>query len=173
MPQKLTPPEKKRKSLERDGRNCYGQYDKASRKLIPRRKAIVNRTFRRNTKQALAATDADADDLNERVNQLKRIDWKKHPDQPLGDHLLDRIVSKIFRRFFATPNPEGLLDIVESQLIKADASPHTVQDIMRQLHSVVRAYGSTGDALEPRSTALRIDYSLAKVVIGALDHHVA
>ena len=46
MPKRvLTPAEKKRLSYERDGRNTYGQSNKASRKAIPRFKAASKRAI--------------------------------------------------------------------------------------------------------------------------------
>ena len=62
MPRKrLTPQEKKIRSYQKDRRNRYGQNDKASRKVIPARKARVNRVFRRDTKQALGLASIDLD----------------------------------------------------------------------------------------------------------------
>ena len=169
MPQDPTPQDKKRKSLERDGRNCYGENDKSSRKAIRRRKAIVNRTFRRATKQTLSENDADADDLHEQVNQVERIDWKKVPDKALGDHLLDKLIPQIIKRVSAASDPEGLLVVLETQLIDTDAPPQAVQDIMRQLHGTVRASGSTSFRLGTRSKPLKIDYNMAKTIIDILN----
>ena len=173
MPQDFTPSDKKRKSLERDGRNCYGENDKSSRKAVRRRKEIVNRTFRRTTKQELSKTEADADGLNELVNQLERIDWKKVPDKPLGSHLLDKLVSQIIKRITAASNPELILGVLETQLLDADAPPQAVQDIMRQLHGIVRARGSIDFPAGTRSTRLKIDCNFANAIIDILNHNEA
>jgi hypothetical protein len=52
---KLTPQEKKRLSYQRDGRNTYGENDKASRKAIPLRKRLRARAVRRKTREQLPA----------------------------------------------------------------------------------------------------------------------
>jgi len=89
---KLTPQEKKELSYERDRRNAYGENDKASRKAIPLRKRIVARSYRRSTKQQLpespvvASTD-DLDDAEARVRSVRRSEWKKWPDIPLGEFI--------------------------------------------------------------------------------------
>lgn len=48
-----TPQQKKRLSYLRDGRNDYGQNDKASRRLIPKHKAWARRALRRKAKLML------------------------------------------------------------------------------------------------------------------------
>jgi hypothetical protein len=85
-----TPEEKKRLSYERDGRNTYGQNDKASRKAIPAFKASTNRTLRHAVKQSLplSALDrsgerADAKIADETFKGRHPIK-QKSPDEPLG-----------------------------------------------------------------------------------------
>lgn len=92
MKRKLTPQEKKQLSYERDRRNAYGENDKGSRKTIPLRKRIVARSYRRSTKQQLphglvvAPTD-DLDAAEARVRSVRRSNWKKWPDIPLGEFI--------------------------------------------------------------------------------------
>ena len=90
-----TPQEKKRLSLEKNGRNAYGENDKSSRKNIPRAKSRVNRANRRADSVALSETigvpddviDAAADDA---VKGRRRKFWRKVPDQSLGHRLAER-----------------------------------------------------------------------------------
>jgi hypothetical protein len=85
-----TPQEKKQLSYERDRRNRYGQNAKASRRLIPLRKAKTKRSYRKRTNQILAAApksvDLLADDAPE--NQIAAVPkkrWQKVPDVSLKD----------------------------------------------------------------------------------------
>lgn len=52
-----TPQEKKQLSLDRDRRNTYGENSKASRKLVPLKKAKSHRAERRLIRSTMAATD--------------------------------------------------------------------------------------------------------------------
>lgn len=84
-----TPQEKKALSYARDRRNNYHANDKASRKLIPKRKAGVNRVYRRNVSDALkeivGSIDLDAAaEAEHSARSIKRDDWRKTPDAPLG-----------------------------------------------------------------------------------------
>ena len=94
MPRKpKTPQDKKRESYAKDRRNTYGENAKASRKNIPRRKAIASRAARRLARQALAETasrgDATiADAAEARLIRKRRLAWVKQPDQPLGAVLM-------------------------------------------------------------------------------------
>jgi hypothetical protein len=95
-PANRSPQEKKKLSYAKDRRNVYGENDKASRKLIPKRKAEENRKNRRKVSQALSAVpqlDEVTIDLVESSarNDVDRIGgWRKSPDQPLGECLADR-----------------------------------------------------------------------------------
>ena len=90
MPRKkLTPQEKKLNSLLKDRRNTYGENAKASRKNIPRRKAVGSRMQRRIAKQILiaaaAAVDPEiVDSIEPRLKKRRLAGWAKVPDQPLG-----------------------------------------------------------------------------------------
>lgn len=95
MRSKKTPQDKKRLSLEKDGRNAFGENDKASRKNIPRAKAKVNRANRRA--DTVALTDALGPPDNEveavvedAVQGRRRKVWRKWPDEPLGRQLARR-----------------------------------------------------------------------------------
>ena len=87
MAKEKSPPGKKILSYQRDGRNTYGENSKASRKGIRRRKAWVNRTFRRAERQRLGLTDAQDSSGDNPVDLVRREYWKKQPDIPLGEVL--------------------------------------------------------------------------------------
>jgi hypothetical protein len=79
---KRPPPEKKRLSLERDRRNDTGRNDKASRKLLPRRRAEKSRKFRRVSRQVLGGDAEGA-----KIEAVRREVWKKEPGVALGKHV--------------------------------------------------------------------------------------
>lgn len=89
MSKRLTPQEKKALSLKRDRRENYGQNDKASRKLVPLRKAQANRRVRRADKAALAGME-DADAV---APARPKPDWVKSPGRSLSDRLADQRAS--------------------------------------------------------------------------------
>jgi hypothetical protein len=85
-----SPQEKKALSYAKDCRNTYGQNDKASRKIIPLRKAKVNRGYRRKVNEVLHQIDPNgdtgiADTVESAARNVKRVYWKKAPDQALGE----------------------------------------------------------------------------------------
>lgn len=88
-----TPQEKKVLSLEKDRRNTFGENDKASRKNIPRSKAISHREARRKASASARAWERFEDETQELVestlskHSLQKPKWKKTPDEPLGDVL--------------------------------------------------------------------------------------
>ena len=88
-----TPQEKKIASLISDGRNVYGENDKASRKLIPKGKQLSHQAFRRQARQPLASlTTALPEDQIVAAESVaveseirnRRKAFKKTPDAPLG-----------------------------------------------------------------------------------------
>lgn len=95
MRSRKTPEEKKQLSLAKDRRNNYGENDKASRKAIPLRKALVNRANRHADRRVLSdATGANAAEVSEsaelRLRGRRRKVWRKWPDVTLGDHISQR-----------------------------------------------------------------------------------
>ncbi len=156
-----TPQEKKQQSLKHDCRNCYGENDKSSRKSIRRRKAMVNRSFRRKVRQSLLDSIDDPDSLNGNVNSVGRTDWKKAPDKPLGEHLRNELVSEIIDRVrVASRSNERFLDVLEAQLTDTNMPPQALQVIMRQLRGIVLARWST---------SVDIDYDTARVIADTLN----
>lgn len=105
-PVKRTPQEKKRLSYAKDRRNSYGENDKASRKLIPRRKALENRGNRRKARQLSGnmnrMDDADADlAQNSLLSDIERIGgWRKGADTPLGICVASQLRGREFRPIF-------------------------------------------------------------------------
>ncbi len=92
---RLTPQEKKALSYEQDRRNCYGESPHGARKSIPLRKALRNRANRRYQNQQLEMSGvgfneevADAVESQTRHRAPKR--WKKYPDAPLGEVVLQK-----------------------------------------------------------------------------------
>ncbi|WP_027008307.1 hypothetical protein [Conexibacter woesei] len=84
-----TPREKKELSLDRDHRDAYGESPHASRKWIPRRKAMHARHWRRRARQDLGVTQlpegfdgGDALEVEHRT-ELPYSGWEKQPDRPL------------------------------------------------------------------------------------------
>ena len=90
----MTPQEKKRLSYAKDRRNAYGENSKSSRKSIPLSKALDIRSERHTQEALLAkaarvATEEEMDAVENSVRSTKPRQWKKLPDQPLGE-ILDR-----------------------------------------------------------------------------------
>ena len=105
-PVKRTPQERKRLSYAKDRRNSYGENDKASRKLIPLRKAQENRGNRRKAKQLSGninrMDDADADlAQNSLLSDIERVGgWRKGADTPLGICVASQLRAREFRPIF-------------------------------------------------------------------------
>jgi len=112
----MTPQEKKRLSLLKDRRNCFGQNDKASRKGIRFRKRWLNRCYRKSEHQALRSADIDA--MEQDLLAIKRKQWRKMPDTPLGRVIQDDRARDLRWRFCqeSTRNP-GLLDCLQAFLL--------------------------------------------------------
>ncbi|MBV8928072.1 MAG: hypothetical protein JO152_02965 [Mycobacteriaceae bacterium] len=87
-----TPQEKKAFSYERDRRNSYGENDKASRKAIPLRKRLVNKSNRHADQQILSGASGPLDMEAAESAETRAIGrrpkvWRKRPDRNLGEHL--------------------------------------------------------------------------------------
>ncbi len=98
MPRK-TPQQKKALSYEKDGRNCYGENSKSSRKNIPKARARTHRAYRKRVRQALHGelTAALPDQLEQRevdAISARRKEWKKVPDIPLAQHVVEQAVGR-------------------------------------------------------------------------------
>lgn len=72
-------------------KNAYGETDKGSRKAIRRRKAIVNRVFRRVGKDLARRTEREGTEFGEETDlafkEQPRPDWEKTPDRALVERL--------------------------------------------------------------------------------------
>ena len=169
MPKAQTPQEKKRKSLQRDGRNCYSENSKSSRKAIPLRKAFVNRAYRHAANQALLHPNNDVDALGENVSKTKRGGWKKYGDVALGDKLLNRLLRQIVNRVTTAMDSAKLLADFESHLTSMGIPSKAVQDILKQLRGIARARNSIRIPPRSRSTPLRMDYDMGTTVVAVLN----
>jgi hypothetical protein len=94
-----SPQDKKAASLAHDGRNVYGENDKASRKLIPKGKQLSHQAFRRQARQPLASistalpedqiVSAESAAVESEIRN-RRTAFKKKPDVPLGHVLTEK-----------------------------------------------------------------------------------
>lgn len=91
MKKSRTPQEKKELSYEKDRKNNYGENSKSSRKNIPKRKRIVNKTYRtainQSIKKNISTVIENIGDVDSAVKNVKRKSWKKTPDISLGHYL--------------------------------------------------------------------------------------
>jgi len=89
MKERLTPQQKKQFSLAKDCRNTYGNNDKAARTGVRRRRALKNRRYRHDVRQAIAITIAGVSEapeaIDDAVNKIRRKEWRKLGDTPLGE----------------------------------------------------------------------------------------
>ena len=94
MPRK-SPQEKKALSYAKDRPSTYHANDKASRKLIPLRKAQVNRDYRRKINKVLGDTDVitsgNTELLETKAKGIQRKFWKKCPDRSLGEVVSNKL----------------------------------------------------------------------------------
>ncbi|MDH0051104.1 MULTISPECIES: hypothetical protein [Comamonas] len=91
----MTPQQKKQLSYAKDRRNTYGENSKSSRKNIPLSKALDIRAERRAQESTLAkfttAKDEDQlDAIENEVRSTKPREWRKCPDEPLGQVLTQK-----------------------------------------------------------------------------------
>lgn len=150
-----TPAEKKRLSYERDGRNSYGENAKASRKLIPLRKARESRDDRRKINQALASVPLLGEEKIDLIESSARQDinrvggWKKSPDIPLGKKVENQKDAAQYRskaaRKFKQENFKALLED---------------RDFQNQIEKVDSLLSTKAKSLKPLRKALT---SLAKI----------
>jgi hypothetical protein len=101
MPRK-TPQQKKALSYGKDRRNCYGENSKSSRKNIPKTRAHTHRAYRQKVKQSLHLESSVVlpDELEQqeiRAISVRRKEWKKVPDQPLAQHVVEQATGRKIR----------------------------------------------------------------------------
>jgi hypothetical protein len=86
-----TPQEKKLAEYVRDGRNLRAESRGIAHKAIAKRKAWVNRSFRKVSNQSLSAnlgSSEDAMNLAELGSRsVQRHNWRKEPDVPLATYV--------------------------------------------------------------------------------------
>ncbi len=112
----MTPQEKKRLSLLKDRRNCFGQIDKASRKSIRFRKRWLNRCL--SQMRTSGPPVGGYRRHGARLLAIKRKQWRKAPDAPLGRVIQDNRARDLKWRFCqgAARNPD-LLDGLQAFLL--------------------------------------------------------
>jgi hypothetical protein len=143
----MTPQEKKRRSLENDCRNTYGENDKSSRKSIRLRKRWVNRAYRRSTNQALIGDSPEQ--IADGVASVVRKDWRKSPDTPLGDMLIQNRNWSVARELRKTSSlGADFLDALSVFLTAQDLHEGRSRVLMRRLRAVV---------MDPNSSLLKFD----------------
>jgi hypothetical protein len=101
---KKSPAEKKIESYQKDRRNTYSESNARSRHSIRRRKAWVNRTFRRAGKQELTHAADDLEAAEEELSKVRRRKWRKSPDEPLAV-VLPRTRRSVHQDKAVMPNP--------------------------------------------------------------------
>lgn len=89
------PQEKKRLSLSKDRRNCYGENDKCSRKNIRRNKVLDKKGIRSERRKLSVLSGHISEDeilctksevlSGEKYKKVRG--FKKYPDQPLSEHI--------------------------------------------------------------------------------------
>jgi hypothetical protein len=136
MKEPKTPQAKKRLSLLKDCRNTYGEHDKSSRTSIRWRKSWVNRTYRRDVKQSLGV-DLDGDPIEDRVIRTDRHEWKKYPDEPLGEILLRDRIWEVSQRLKAIANADpNWSDKLARYLCASDLKSGRVAILVRQTRAL-------------------------------------
>ena len=98
-----TPQEKKALSYAKDRRNCYGETDKGSPISIRRNKTFPKRAYRKTIndilQSAVGAIDLEkAEVIDVKSKEIKRRDWKKYPDKPLGEIIKERLEEKVAQK---------------------------------------------------------------------------
>jgi hypothetical protein len=143
----MTPQEKKRLSLLKDRRNCFGQNDKASRKSIRFRKRWLNRCYRKNEHQALRSADVDA--MEQDLLGIKRKPWRKMPDIPLGRVIQGNRASDLKWRFCqeSTRNPD-LLDGLQAFLLAQGVQGGQLSATMKCAREMVFDFSSSDGKLD-------------------------
>jgi hypothetical protein len=123
----VNPQDKKALSYARDGRNNYGQNDKASRRNIRKKKRGANRADRRREHQVLhdatgAPVETLADRAQERLNakapKVKSWFKRKVPDRPLGEHVEDRLRRRIMLGMDDPVGARARIDRVRRRVLK-------------------------------------------------------
>jgi len=100
------PPEKKVQSYQKDRRNTYGEAGARSRFSIRRRKAWVNRSYRRSVREEMALAARSHDPGEDPSDQVRRKGWTKTPDEPLGT-VVERKHTRRFRSGGRVDPPES------------------------------------------------------------------
>lgn len=171
-----SPQEKKALSYSKDRRNTYGENDKASRKSVPQRKADVNRVYRRKINQILTVAGNAALEGSEAaegsVRSLKRNDWKKSPDTPLGEVVQRKLERRANRVGLGKTARKKAIDFVRSLRIETDREADRRWTAKAVGMNGVAACGSTkSEAIESCRMLARIVFleSIGSLAINSVD----
>lgn len=120
-----TPQEKKELSYAKDRRNSYGANDKASRKAIPMRKALVNKAFRHQVNGVLRKAETVQDpeqilEVGDEVRSVGRSDWKKSPDTPLGKVVSEKLENRVTHAGHGKTERKGQREFNESLKVEVE-----------------------------------------------------
>lgn len=78
-------------SYLKDCRNDSGEGNRASQKAVRLRKKWVNKSYRKIVNQKIGRPpvieDQLADEFDNSIKEIKRKNWTKRPDKPLGQKL--------------------------------------------------------------------------------------
>lgn len=96
-----SPQEKKSLSYDRDRRDLYGENAKASRRIVPLRKAHLNRAHRKAVTQTLAPASGPLDDgadllesFEAAVRSLRRRKFGQFPAAPLREAVARKLLGR-------------------------------------------------------------------------------
>ncbi|WP_075080000.1 hypothetical protein [Terrimicrobium sacchariphilum] len=131
----------------KDRRNCFGQNDKASRKGIRFRKRWLNRCYRKSEHQALRSADVDA--MEQDLLGIKRKQWRKMPDIPLGRVIQGNRASDLKWRFCqeSARNPD-LLDGLQAFLLAQGVQGGQLSATMKCAREMVFDFSSSDGKLD-------------------------
>lgn len=120
-----TPQEKKALSYAKDRRNAYGENDKSSRKNIPLRKAKSHRSYRKKVNDILHKTlnvvvTEDVEIVENEVKSVRKNNWKKYPDKPLGEFVKEQLSYRKRRENKGKTLRKKIREIVENLEIKTE-----------------------------------------------------
>ncbi len=137
---KMDPRKKKEQSLKHDRRNTYGENDKSSRKSIRRRKRLVNQIYRHKVNQVLEGNDTEAAEGG--VAEIRRPNWKKSPDEPLGDVLRKDLIGDIRTMVCSKSFDPVLFDRLEELMKEKGWEEPGIRVVIRRLRGARIIHGT-------------------------------
>jgi hypothetical protein len=168
----MTSKRKKELDYNKQRRNCYGENPAASRRGVRRRKGFLARAGRRQTTQQLGQihdTNSELDDATElEIRHTPVQGWKKVPDKPLGQLVLELlswdIENAILRH--STAAPTLIPDLVQ-QVSKLGWPVRAVEDFARSVTAINDTAGRSGKL----ALSLNDTRAVWKIVRAILQRH--